>query len=298
MPARLVTIPISHYCEKARWALDRAGSPTARSATCSSSTGSPRAGRAAAAPFPCWWRPRACSPSRRTSSPTPTARGARRAAVPGGARGRDEVVALERDFDADLGPEGRRWMYFHMLPRRDLGRRLQLHGCPRLGAAGVPAMLGAMSGYIRHLFAIGPETGAQAGAAVQRDVRRGRRAAGRRAPLPVRRRLHRRRPGLRRAGRARDRAARVRRRAPPARRAAARHGRRRARLPRPPGRGLRVAGSSARSADQEPSAAISVTTGAAGGLPASRRRDGRRPVGVERGDAGRQAAVGRRVGAA
>jgi glutathione S-transferase len=32
-----------------------------------------------------------------------------------------EVVALERDFDADLGPEGRRWMYFHILPRRDLG---------------------------------------------------------------------------------------------------------------------------------------------------------------------------------
>ena len=25
MAARLVTIPISHFCEKARWALDRAG---------------------------------------------------------------------------------------------------------------------------------------------------------------------------------------------------------------------------------------------------------------------------------
>ena len=25
MPARLITIPISHFCEKARWALDRAG---------------------------------------------------------------------------------------------------------------------------------------------------------------------------------------------------------------------------------------------------------------------------------
>ena len=24
-PLRLVTIPISHYCEKARWALERAG---------------------------------------------------------------------------------------------------------------------------------------------------------------------------------------------------------------------------------------------------------------------------------
>ena len=27
MPARLVTIPISHFCEKARWALQRAGVP-------------------------------------------------------------------------------------------------------------------------------------------------------------------------------------------------------------------------------------------------------------------------------
>ena len=25
MPARLITIPISHFCEKARWALQRAG---------------------------------------------------------------------------------------------------------------------------------------------------------------------------------------------------------------------------------------------------------------------------------
>ena len=25
MPARLITIPFSHYCEKARWALERAG---------------------------------------------------------------------------------------------------------------------------------------------------------------------------------------------------------------------------------------------------------------------------------
>ena len=37
---RLLTIPISHFCEKARWALERAGSPTARSATSRASTGS------------------------------------------------------------------------------------------------------------------------------------------------------------------------------------------------------------------------------------------------------------------
>ena len=35
---RLVTIPISHYCEKARWALERAGaSATAKSPTCRAS---------------------------------------------------------------------------------------------------------------------------------------------------------------------------------------------------------------------------------------------------------------------
>ena len=39
---RLVTIPISHYCEKARWALERAGHPLPR--------GAPRAGRSTASP--------------------------------------------------------------------------------------------------------------------------------------------------------------------------------------------------------------------------------------------------------
>jgi hypothetical protein len=36
----LVTISFSHYCEKARWALDAAGSPTARRRTSRSSTSS------------------------------------------------------------------------------------------------------------------------------------------------------------------------------------------------------------------------------------------------------------------
>ena len=128
-------------------------------------------------------------------------------------------------------------------------------------------MLGAMSGYVRHLFAIGPETGAQAGAAVQRtfDAVAARLDDGRRylcgdaftaadlafAALAA--------PALvpPEYGVA----------APPARRAAGGDGRGRPRLPRPPGRGLRVPGSSARSADQEPSAASSLTTGIAGGLP-------------------------------
>ena len=107
------------------------GSPTARSATCRSSTASPRAGRAAGARSPCWWRPRASSPSRRTSSPTPTATPSRRAAVPRGSRaarrGRRRSSATSTP---DLGPEGRRWMYFHILPERDLGRAYNCTGVP------------------------------------------------------------------------------------------------------------------------------------------------------------------------
>lgn len=34
-PSRLLTIPISHYCEKARWALEHAGIPYREDATCS-----------------------------------------------------------------------------------------------------------------------------------------------------------------------------------------------------------------------------------------------------------------------
>jgi glutathione S-transferase len=81
---------------------------------------------------------------------------------------RAEVVALERDFDAGLGPEGRRWMYFHLLPRRDLGRAYNCTGVPAWERGAFPLLFGVVSGYVRHLFAIGPETGAQAGAAVQR----------------------------------------------------------------------------------------------------------------------------------
>jgi glutathione S-transferase len=81
---------------------------------------------------------------------------------------RAEVVALEHDFDADLGPQGRRWMYFHILPRRDLGRAYNCTGVPAWERRAFPLLLGVMSGYVRHLFAIGPETGTEAGAAVQR----------------------------------------------------------------------------------------------------------------------------------
>ena len=50
---RLLTIPISHYCEKARWALERAGLAYREERHVRASTGSCRGAPAATARCPC-----------------------------------------------------------------------------------------------------------------------------------------------------------------------------------------------------------------------------------------------------
>jgi glutathione S-transferase len=168
-PTRLITIPISHYCEKARWALDRAGVEyrEERHVQVVHRVASRRAGGGGTVPV------LVTADGVFAQSAEIVAYADRRSEpgshlYPEDPAHRAEVVALERDFDADLGPQGRRWMYFHILPERDLGRAYNCTGVPAWERRAFPLMLGVMSGYVRHLFAIGPETGTQAGAAVQR----------------------------------------------------------------------------------------------------------------------------------
>ena len=177
-PARLITIPISHYCEKARWALDRAGIAyrEERHVQVIHRVASRRAGGGGTVPV------LVTAEGVFTQSADILAYADRHGARLYPDALREEVTALERDFDADLGPEGRRWMYFHILPRKDLGRAYNCTGVPAWERRAFPLLLGVMSGYIRHLFAIGPTTGDEAGAAVQRtfDAVAARLADGRR----------------------------------------------------------------------------------------------------------------------
>ena len=127
----LITIPISHYCEKARWALDRAGVSYREHAHLQLIhwVAVRRAGGGRTAPvLVCGDRVLADSadivdeadahapPNRRLYPDDPNAA--------------EEVRALERDFDANLGPDGRRWMYNGLRGRRDLAVAYGCTGVP------------------------------------------------------------------------------------------------------------------------------------------------------------------------
>jgi glutathione S-transferase len=132
VPPTLVTIALSHFCEKARWGLDRAGATYIEQ------------GHAPGLHM---------RPARRLSgrSSTPilvTASGivgdsaailqwASAHSAPGhGLYGDDEaqraeVLALEQAFDQGLGPHVRRVVYFHLLPVPRLIVPMMTHAVPR-----------------------------------------------------------------------------------------------------------------------------------------------------------------------
>ena len=134
---RLITIPISHYCEKARWALDRAGIPyrEKRHIQGVHQIAARRAGGGDTVPVLVTpdevlsesadilaWVDERTPPDRRL--------------FPDDAEARAEVEALCRRFDEKLGPHGRRLMYIHVLKDKELVLSFNNAGVPRLGGQG------------------------------------------------------------------------------------------------------------------------------------------------------------------
>ncbi len=128
---RLITIPISHYCEKARWALERAGMPyrEERHVQGIHRFAARRAGGGATVPVLVTpggaigesqeilaWVDARTPPEHRLFPEEPDAR--------------REVERLCRRFDEGLGPKGRRLMYVHMLAQRKLALSFNNEGVP------------------------------------------------------------------------------------------------------------------------------------------------------------------------
>jgi glutathione S-transferase len=129
---RLITIPISHFCEKARWALDRAGIrfDEERHLQLIHVIAAKRAGGGRTVPVLVTasgevfaesadilrWADAQLPPERRL--------------YPAGETG-EAAAALEHDLDEGLGPDGRLWMYHETLPVVKQMAPWALSGVPR-----------------------------------------------------------------------------------------------------------------------------------------------------------------------
>lgn len=135
----LITIPISHYCEKARWALDRAGIAYRERAHLQVIHWVPvaRAGGRKTAPV-LVWGDRVFADSADIVEEASTRAPSGRALFPDDPAAAAEVRALQRDFDEVLGPEGRRWMYFNLRGRRDIAIAYACTGVPAWERRGLP----------------------------------------------------------------------------------------------------------------------------------------------------------------
>src|ERR1700726_2665473 len=118
---RLVTIPISHYCEKARWALDRAGMDyrEERHIQGIHRLAARRAGGGSTVPV-LVTSEGAIGDSAQILAWVDARIPTERRLFPAGPDERREVEAVCRRLDDELGPAARRLMYVHMLAAKEL----------------------------------------------------------------------------------------------------------------------------------------------------------------------------------
>jgi glutathione S-transferase len=131
MPARLVTIPISHFCEKARWALDRAGVDYVEQPHLQfiHILAARRAGGGRTVPVFVTADGQVLDDSSAILRWADTQVEPERRLYPEGELG-TEADALESSLDEGFGPDGRLWMYHQTLPVVNTMRPWALAGLP------------------------------------------------------------------------------------------------------------------------------------------------------------------------
>ena len=156
----LITIPISHFCEKARWALDRAGVAYRERAHMPALhlLAVKRAGGPGRTVPVLIHEDTVLSESADILAWADERMPAERRIYPDDAAAREAIRALERDFDERLGPDGRRWMYDNIRGRTKLVRRYGTAGVPRWQKLGLPVAYWPVVKYIDHVFEINDET--------------------------------------------------------------------------------------------------------------------------------------------
>jgi len=160
VPARLITMPHSHYVEKARWALDRTGLPyreephiplVHRRATRRLGGGS----------VPVLVHGSFCLTDSTSIMQHADAACGGGVLYPRNPAERRAVDALVRRFDDELGPHARRWAYAQLLGQPALLRPMVSRGVPPLERWLLPLVMPVFVHIVRRAFRITPESAAR-----------------------------------------------------------------------------------------------------------------------------------------
>ena len=156
---RLVTIPISHFCEKARWALERARLDYVeeRHVQGIHQVAARRAGGGSTVPV-LVAEDRVLGESEQILRYADEHLDVRRRLFPSEVDLCREVVGLCRRLDEGLGPDGRRLMYAHMLDLKQLMLRCNNQGVPAWEARLITALWPLVTRLGRRKLGIGPDT--------------------------------------------------------------------------------------------------------------------------------------------
>ncbi len=164
----LITIPISHYCEKARWALDWAGVGYEERAHLQIFhwVAVRRAGGGKTAPV-LVLGDRVLADSAEIVEEADAQAPPDRRLFPEDPSAAAEVRMLEGDFDTRLGPHGRRWMYYGLRGRRDLAIGYACTGIPDWQRRALPVVYPVAARVIDRVLDISPTTAAESETVVQ-----------------------------------------------------------------------------------------------------------------------------------
>jgi glutathione S-transferase len=169
---RLVTIPISHYCEKARWGLERAGLDyrEERHVQGIHRIAARRAGGGSTVPVLVVTPEQSIGESRQILEWIDERVVPERRLYPHDERLRADVDRLCERFDDVLGPAARRLIYVHMLRDRPLALRFNNDGVPAWEERTIRFGWPAMQLLIKRVLEIGPRSEQEDERAVWREL--------------------------------------------------------------------------------------------------------------------------------
>ncbi len=154
---RLLTIPISHYCEKARWSLARTGLAYREEPHVQGLHRLYARRAAGTATVPVLVTPEgAIGESEQILEWCDERLDPERRLFGSGEDERREILALSRRFDAGLGPSGRRLIYVRMFAQPELLLKYNNQGVPAREAWLIRHGLPLMSRFIARALKIGP----------------------------------------------------------------------------------------------------------------------------------------------